>query len=380
MGVSVAGDSAALVALLLELHTVAVGWVSAVLAAELVPFVVLAGVSGRLVDRVDNRRLLVLALLGQALVVAPLAVVRTPWAIVALVLALAAVSTVVRPAVSAMVPVLAGEERATTGYAWVATGNGVGWIVGPALGGLLTAAFGVATALLADAGSFLVLAAACAALSRTRGRRPSGEAEAAAPRRGMAILRRDLVLRWSVVVTAVVVMCAVIDNVAAPFRFVDELGSSSAEYGGYLALWGVGVLAGAQAGRRLRAASLPRVLALGNLCCGLGILGIGLAPGLAVAFVASAFGGIGNGLENVALSALVAGRVVPEERGRVFAAVAAVVQAGTGVGTVTGAPVVAVLGAGSAMAAAGATAAAVALLALAVLSRREAAEQAGGAR
>src|SRR4051812_36936379 len=169
MLVSVAGDAAALIALLLELRTAGAGWVAAVLAAELIPFVVFASPSGRLVDRVDNRRLLVVALFAQAAVVVPLAYVRSPGAIVALVFVLSAVSTLVRPAGRPVVPALAGDERAAAGYAWVATGSGIGWIVGPAVGGLMTAAFGVTVALLVDAATFVTLAAACSRLSATRG-------------------------------------------------------------------------------------------------------------------------------------------------------------------------------------------------------------------
>jgi MFS family permease len=160
--VSVAGDAAALVALLLELRAAGVGWVAALLAADLVPFILLAPLSGRLVDRVDNRRLLVASLAAQAVLVVPLAFVRTPLVIVLLVVLVAAVSTVVRPAVSAMVPALTGDDRAPAGYAWVATGTGVGWIAGPAAGGLLTGAFGVTAALLADAAIDRALAASAA--------------------------------------------------------------------------------------------------------------------------------------------------------------------------------------------------------------------------
>lgn len=357
--VSVAGDAAALIALLLELRTAGAGWVAAVLAAEFLPFVVFASPSGRLVDRLDNRRLLVAALIAQAVVVTPLAFARTPWMIVALVFALSSVSTMVRPAVNSMIPALTGEEHAASGYAWVATGSGVGWIVGPALGGLLTSAFGVSTALLVDAATFLVLAAACSQLSATRGhaqRRDSPQSRLG----GTAIVWRDTVLRWSVLVTAVVIACAVVDNVAAPFRFVDQLRSSPAGYGFYLALWGVGALGGTQLPRLMRQSAMPTALAVGNMMCGLGILGIGVAPGVAVAFAASTFGGVGNGIANVATSALVSGRVPPHERGRAFASVSGFIQAGTGSGTIAAAPLVAALGAGAAMTVAGAVSAAIA--------------------
>jgi MFS family permease len=353
LSVSTAGDSAALVAILLELRGSGVGWVSAALGADLVPFIIFASLSGRLVDRLDNRRLLVAALGLQGAAVLPLAFVRQPWLIVALVFAVASFSTVVRPATNAMVPVLAGDERAPTAYAWVATGTAIGYSAGYAAGGLLTATVGAKGALLADTVTFVVLAGACSLLSVSRGGgRAAGETEHRLG--GLAILRRDTILKWSVLVTAIAVACAVVDNVAAPFRFINQLHTSSAGYGLYLSLWGLGSLLGAQGPRRLGASLMPVSLAVGNAVSGLGILGIGLASNLGLALGASVVGGIGNGIANVAISSLVSGRVGESERGRAFATVGALVQAGVGTGTIAGAPLVAVLNAGRAMAAAGA--------------------------
>jgi MFS family permease len=169
----------------------------------------------------------------------------------------------------------------------------------------------------------------------------------------MAILWRNTILRWSVIVTAVAVACAVVDNVAAPFRFINQLHTTATGYGIYLSLWGFGSLIGAQLPRRVGIARMPAMLAAGNAISGLGVAGIGLAPTLGVALGASVVGGIGNGIANVAISALVSGRVEESERGRAFASVSALIQGGVGVGTAAGAPLVAAFGAGHAMAGAG---------------------------
>jgi MFS family permease len=350
--ISIAGDSAALIALLLELRSHGVGWVSGALGADLLPTVLFAWYSGRVVDRVDNRRLLVIGLAGQAVVAVPLAFARSPGLVVALFFALNSIATLVRPAANAMVPVLSGDIGATKGFAWVATGFGIGWIVGPALGGVLTSAFGVTTAICADAGSFIAMALACGLLSTTRSHPPAHD-EQVDHHGGMKLLWQDAVLRWAVLTTAIVVACAVVDNVAAPFRFIDQLRTSSTGYGGYLALWGVGALVGAQLPRRMTTSALPVALAVGNGLSGVGIVGIGLAPSLVVALVASTIGGAGNGIANVAQNAVVANRVGEARRGRAFASTGAIIQAGIGVGTVAGAPLTAALGAGHAMIAAG---------------------------
>src|SRR5579884_950671 len=96
--VSAAGDSAALIALLLRLRPSGSGWVAALLAAELVPFVLMAPVRGRLVARFETRRVLLVGLAGQALIAMPLALVAGPAASVVLFFCLNVVSTSVRPA------------------------------------------------------------------------------------------------------------------------------------------------------------------------------------------------------------------------------------------------------------------------------------------
>jgi len=335
------------------------GWVAALLGAELLPVVVLAPIAGRLVDRYENRRLAVLALAGQALVAVPLALARQAWLVVALFGALSAFSTVVRPVTAAMVPAITGPDGAGRGYARLALGTGLGFILGPAAGGLVAGAFGTRTALLADAATFVVLAVVWTGVRARRDPRaaavPDGSRSGRADRGGgLRLIRQDRVLLLGLGVAAVAVGCAVVDNVAAPFRFLDQLGAGPGGYGAYLAIWGVGALIGSQLAPSLggsRRAS--RVLGLGNLLCGLAVAGIGLAPGLGVAWAASLVGGVGNGAANVALNTLVSDRVPAAAHGRAFAAVGALVQTAVGLGTAAGAPLVAALRPDGAMVLAG---------------------------
>jgi MFS family permease len=374
IGVSAAGDTAALVALLLRLRPEGSGWVAALLAAQLLPVVLLAPLVGQLVDRIETRRVLLVAVAGQAAAAVPLALVSGPEITIALFLVVGIFNAAVRPATNAMVPAVVGEDRATHGYARVALGQNFGWIAGPVAGGLLVSAFGTRTALLLDAGTFAALAVACL-LIRAR-RRPRAyeddDAEGASGRRGQArlgfqVLWGDRVLRVVVVVSAISVACAVIDNVAAPFRFVDQLGTTSTGYGIYLALWGVGVLAGSQLPPRIPSHHAHLVPVAGHLLCSVGIVGIGLSPTVALAFVASVAGGVGNGLANVSQNALVGTRVPEHQRGRAFAANGAILNGGNATGTAAAGPIVALLGAGTAMAICGtlgALAAAAGLVAL----------------
>jgi MFS family permease len=364
VAVSTAGDAAALIALSVQLREGGAGWVAALLGAELLPIVVLAPWTGRLVDRLENRRLAVIALAGQAVVAVPLALAGPRWLVVALFALLSAFSAVVRPVTSAMVPAITGPDGAARGYARIALGSGLGFILGPAAGGVLTGAYGPRTALLADAATFVVLAIAWTQVRTRRDPRRAAEPtdgdvlEAGDP----ASVRpsplpsplRDRVLLVGLVLSAVAIGCGVVDNVAAPFRFIDQLAAGASGFGTYLAIWGAGGLVGSQLAPRLvRPGAAVRLLAVGNVLCGLAIAGIGVAPVLAVAYVASLIGGAGNGFANVALNALVVERVPAAQHGRAFALVGAVVQTAVGIGTAAGAPLVVLLGADGAMTAAG---------------------------
>ncbi|MDG6104086.1 MFS transporter [Dactylosporangium aurantiacum] len=352
LAVSVAGDAAAFVALLLRLQPHGSGWVAALLAAELVPFVVLAPLVGRVVDRYETRGVLILALLGQAMVAVPLALLDGPLPTVLLFAGLAALSALVRPATNALIPAITGPAGRARGFARLGLGFGLGWIAGPAAGGLLTGWFGVRAAVLADAGTFAVLAGACALLSVRRA--PAPRAGTGRGEGGLRLLVADRVLFAAVLGTAVSVGAAIVDNVAAPFRFIDQLGASQGQYGLYLTLWGIGALAGAQALPLVRVGHRT-ALALACLICGAGIAGIGAAPTLLLAYAAATLGGVGNGVLNVAQNALVAERTPAERHGRVFATVGAVSQTAIGGGTAAAAPLVGWLGGGGALIAAGVT-------------------------
>jgi MFS family permease len=224
----------------------------------------------------------------------------------------------------------------------------------------------VRVTLLLDAATFALLALAVAFV---RARRPPApvvtDARSEGAWEGFALLWRSPLLRIAVITSAVAIGCAVVDNVAAPFRFLDQLGAGDVGYGLYLSVWGVGALLGVQLPPRIPVARHLPTLASGILLTGLGILLIGLAPNFGLALVASAIGGFGNGLENVVQNSLVAHHTPADRHGRAFAALGATMQTAIGVGTAAAAPLVAAVGANYAMVAAGGLAAAVAVYALA---------------
>ncbi|MDQ3934854.1 MAG: MFS transporter, partial [Actinomycetota bacterium] len=171
VGLSALGDALAVVPLMLYLEdeTGSGLAVAALLIALWGPAAVLAPVAGALVDRLETRRLLLLVSLGQAVVVAALAFVTAPGAIIALVLLVGIGFAIAQPAEFALVPVVAGPEEVQVANGHVETARYLGWLLGPLLGSVLAAGGGIRLALLVNAVTFLAVVAAAAAL---RARRP----------------------------------------------------------------------------------------------------------------------------------------------------------------------------------------------------------------
>lgn len=141
---------------------VAVGLLGAV---ELVPLVVFGLWGGALADARDRRRLVlgtevVMLGLSGTLLVNSLADEPSVWLIYVVAMLFAAVDGLQRPSLEAIVPrVVAHDELAAAG-ALGSLRHQLGSIVGPALGGLLIAAFGPWSAYAFDAATFAISATA----------------------------------------------------------------------------------------------------------------------------------------------------------------------------------------------------------------------------
>lgn len=332
-GLSALGDELALIALTIKVFELTGSGfaVSGLLLAGLVPLVLLAPFAGLLVDRRETVRILSVATLVQAGLATALAFVDSLPAILALTFLLGIGFAVGQPALFTLVPKVVGEENTTEANGYLETARYAGAMAGPILAGGLAAGLGTRTALLADAGTFLGVAAAAAALRvrrhpatrKSRDRR--GEARA-----GLAFLARDRLLLLAVVVIAAMVLFAAIDNVAEIFfaRDPELLDAGNWGYGALATLWIVGMVVGATliAGR-LRAFNLVPSVLVAAVGGGVAVAFAALLPNIWIALVAFFLGGIANGVENVSMRSLIHHRVPDELRGRVFAAYSGLVTA-----------------------------------------------------
>jgi MFS family permease len=175
-GLSALGDFMAIFPLILHVQqrSGSAFAVSALICALWGPVVLAAGPAGAIVDRFENRRILVAASLGQATVVAAMLLcVDNLWALLPLMTLLGFGVALSQPAEFALVPAAGGPNvEAAQANGLMETARSVGFTAGPLVGGALGAAGLLWLALALNALSFVVVGlAARAAPPRVRSRR-----------------------------------------------------------------------------------------------------------------------------------------------------------------------------------------------------------------
>ena len=302
--VSLGGDWFAVVPLLALLPRLTGGGLAGalVLAADTAVFALLSPYAGTIADRVDRRRLLVgcdLASAGCALLLLLVDSAGTAWVAVVAIGGVAAAKAFAQPAAQAALPNLVerGELRTAnvlTGAAW-----GSMLAVGAALGGLGAAVLGVRVCFVVDAVSFLISAALIA-----RCRQPFQQPREARPHAGF---RADVAeaVRYARSQPRVLALMAAKPGIGFangalvlfPLLAANVFGVGEIGIGLLFAARGLGALLGplALAGRRRSDAHLHRLLFLCVTGCGLGYVGVALAPSFALVLLLVTVAHIGGG-------------------------------------------------------------------------------------
>jgi MFS family permease len=324
IGLSALGDWLAIVPLALHVESRGDSGiaVAALFIALWSPAAVLAGPAGLLADRLSPARLLTACSLLGAMLCCALAFTGSLAPLLLLTALLGCVNAVAHPAEFALVPALAHGRRLVRVNGHVEAARYAGFMIGPVLGGVLAAGGGTRLALLADAGTFLALAAAGVALARSVPR-PARDA-AVAPGRardGIELLLRSADLRLAVG-TVFVSLLFMTATPAAMVVFATEwLEIGERGYGLLMALWTAGMAAGALGLARHVPA---RGLAVGALVA-VAVQGAGIAaPTLwVIAPLAAAgylVGGLAHGTKNVLVRTLIHEQAPAHLRGRTYAA------------------------------------------------------------
>jgi MFS family permease len=298
VGLSALGDWLAIVPL--ALHVQERGGSGIAVAALFIalwsPAAVLAGPAGLLADRLSPARLLTGCSLVAAALCCVLAVTDALAPLLLLTALLGCVNAVAHPAEFALVPLLAGPRALARANGHVEASRYAGFMLGPALGGLLAAGGGAQVALLADAGTFLALAAAGVALAR-RARVPAQREAPGRARDGIVLLARDADLRLAVGVVFVSLLFMTATPAAMVVFATESLDVGERGYGLLMALWTAGI---AIQGAGIAAPSLWV-----------------LAPVAAAGYLV---GGLAHGTKNVLVRTLIHERSPQHLCGRAYAA------------------------------------------------------------
>jgi predicted MFS family arabinose efflux permease len=245
----------------------------------------------------------------------------------------ASLAQFIRPAESALLPRLVGEERLAPANALNGLSNNLSRLIGPPLGGALAGAVGLSGVALCDAASFAVAGGLVALIAIEA--RPAGSAEAPAGNpwaatwrawlSGLRAVGGDPALR---VVFLFIALTGIgegaMGTLFVPF-VTKVLGGGDAGYGWLVAAQGVGGLLGSLAIGRIGGGVPPaRLLGLGAL--GLGTIDLAifnyhaLVPGLAPAFVLMVVVGLPAAGIGVGLYTLLQTLPADAYLGRVFGA------------------------------------------------------------
>jgi MFS family permease len=349
-GLSLLGDEVAVLGLVLWASVRGEGplAVTALVVAAALPQLVAAPLAGLLADRVPTRRLVASVSVLQSLVVLALVAAVGSGSLPLVVLGVLALNigqAVANPAWQALVPTIAPGDDLPRALSVLQTVTAAAMLAGPAVGGLLVGGLGIGVALAVDAVSFLALALVALAL-RTE-RRPAPEEHekgAAAALAGVRLVAGSPLLRAMFVLLATTLLAVGAVNVAEVFLLTQELGATPQVYGAIGALFAVGLMGGALAGRRRLGVRASARLLVGVLAwMSTALVVLGLAPSLVVAGAATFAVGLGNGLLNVLVQSIVVRRTPEPVLGRVFAALSALVGAGMIVATTVGGALLAVV-------------------------------------
>ena len=325
VGISAVGDVLLWVPLTLHLRATTDSGlaVAALMLCLWAPIVLLAPVAGLLADRVEARRVLIVASLGQAVVAGALAFALDSLTALLVLAALLGVGfAVAQPAEFALVPAIARRQELADVNGLVEAARYSGMTAGPVLGGLLSAAGGTAVAMVVNAATFVVVALAAVLLHARREPLPAVEDGGHdRARDGVVFLLRDRTLRVVVPIIFVSLLFMSASVTAEVFFVKESLGVGDAVYGLIFSTWTIGMVAGALVIARRVA---PAALAVGTLVA-VGVQGAGLGLPtlwLFVPFAAAMWliGGLGHGTKNVLARTLIQERVPSRLHGRAFAA------------------------------------------------------------
>jgi MFS family permease len=299
-----------------------------VLVVGAIPRGVLMLVGGAVSDRLSPRATMVGSMALRAALVAPLAVLVLAghvqmWEVYGISFVFGVVDAFFLPARGSILPKIVSDRELEPGNAVLNVTGMAAVIVGPAIAGVVVAAFGTGWAFAVDAAAFalgvplvlLLPRAARAASSEEKGSGLGGQILA-----GFSYAWNDVGLRAALIIIAVVDFFAngALNVGLATLAHV-RFGNSAAALGILLGAWGVGATLGAAVSGMVPPPKRFGLLVVGSCAwIGLGIGVVGVIPTLIPAAIVMAITGVATGLLNTYGVSWLQRRTDPAMQGRVM--------------------------------------------------------------
>ena len=247
-------------------------YVGLLVFARYAPFMLFGLFSGALADRFDNRRFVIVTQSSSMLIAACLAVlafsgVDRLWPFYVLAFLGGAALVFDAPNRHALTFQLVGRAELPNAVALNSSLFNAARVIGPALGGLLIAAFGVGWCFAVNAGSFLAVLAGLLLMRPAElfplDRGSERQTTLAASREGLAYMWRSPQVKLVLAITLVVSATGFNFRVLLPVLASQTLHAGAAVFGGLFACFGAGALLGALGAAALGRASW-KALVLGS--------------------------------------------------------------------------------------------------------------------
>lgn len=257
---------------------------------------------GRAVDRVGSHgAVLAVGFTMQALALLAIAGTGFGAALFPLAVVTGTAGAIVRSTLRTVVAVSFPDERLRGGNAILNLAAAGAALAGPAAGASLVSAIGPAPSLIV-ASVLVLVAAATASLLPAQGTDPEHDAAHTASEPHGPIPRSPTVpVSWLLLLIGVLSCVFVMDDPALLAFSEQSLDAGVGGYGAIFSAWGLGAGVGGLVFARLLHWPMLRVYALGTVLVGIAYLGLGAAPSITVACGLAVVGGIGNGMDSIAL-------------------------------------------------------------------------------
>jgi MFS family permease len=320
--------------------------VSILLLAMAVPTIVLSPLAGWMADRYSTRTVVIPLLIVMGFSSGSLALPDMPTWYAPIALAItAACGTPVGPAFQAALATISKPEDLPRVQGLMQTSASLGTLAAPGLGGILTETTGFFWPFIIDMSTFWLMAIGFFFIGINRKGQKPEPGEKLSALEGIRFSMGDPLIRAIIILLTVLVLALGAINVGEVFLVMDELGASKFIYGIVAMLFAAGSIAGAL--------TTAAIKVDGKYHARLLVVAIGVLTVTVIAFsftthwwqamVLSFIAGLGNAGLNAYAIGIVIARAPQAARGRVMAAVGAIITTGSVISTAASGALIAAL-------------------------------------